>query len=206
MKKRLLCFFIIITLSFGILGYVFVNGFNKAADSYAASEARLLLVYHINNSINKKISESGMKYSDFAIVSTDAAGRITSIQIDSVKLNLTASELSVLIIDSIKSIRTGEFYIPLGNALGSRLFSGRGPKINVKIVPFGTISSDIKSEFQSAGINQSMHRLIIEFNVCVSIIAPFSSAISQFTVPLCIAETIIVGEVPKVIWGTNPTG
>lgn len=206
MKKRLLVFFMIFALSFGIIGYIFINGFNKAADSFAASEAKLLLVYRINQSINKKISESGMKYSDFAIISTDSSGRITSIQVDSVKLNLMASELSVLIIDSIKSIRTGEFYIPLGNALGSRLFSGKGPKINVRIVPIGTISSDVKSEFQSAGINQSMHRLIIEFNVCVSIMAPFSNAISQFTVPLCIAETIIVGEVPKVIWGTGSTG
>jgi len=114
--------------------------------------------------------------------------------------------MSVLIIESIKRIRTGEFYIPLGNALGSRLLSGRGPKINVKIVPIGTISSNIKSEFQSAGINQSMHRLIIEFKVCVSIMSPFSNSTSQFTVPLCIAETIIVGEVPRVIWGTDSGG
>lgn len=203
MKKRLFIFIIVFLVLFGTAGYFFIEGFNKAADSYALSEAKSLLIYHINNDINKKISESGMKYSDFATISTDDSGRITSIQVDSVKLNLTASEFSVLIIESIKSIQTGEFYIPLGNAFGSRLLSGRGPKINVKIIPIGTISSDIKSEFQSAGINQSMHRLMINFNVCVSIMSPFSSATTNFTVPLCIAETIIVGEVPKVIWGTG---
>ncbi|HOJ47536.1 MAG TPA: sporulation protein YunB [Bacillota bacterium] len=194
---------IIFFVLLGIAGYFFINGFNRAADSYARSEAKMLLIYRINNDIHKKISESGMKYSDFATIRTDDSGRITSIQVDSVKLNLTASEFSVLIVKSIKSIQTGEFYIPLGNAFGSRLFSGRGPKINVKIIPIGTISSDIKSEFRSAGINQSLHRLIIEFKVCVSIMSPFSNSTSEFTVPLCIAETIIVGEVPRVIWGTG---
>lgn len=207
MKKRLFCFIILIIICFSLTLYLFLSGFSNAADSYAKTEANALLTYRVNKSINLKIIEKGLKYEDFALVNTDSNGKITAIQIDSVKLNLLASELVITIIESLKSIEYGEFGIPLGNAFGSKLFSGRGPKIKARIVPFGTVASDVKSVFKSAGINQSVHRIMLNFKVCVSVMTPFSDANSEFTVPLCIAETVIVGDVPNVIWGLgNPSG
>ncbi|HAN21030.1 MAG TPA: sporulation protein YunB [Clostridiales bacterium] len=205
MKKRLLIFFIIVILSFSLPGYMFFTNFAEAADTYAGTEANQMLTYRVNESIYKKISESSLKYEDFALIKTDNNGKITSIQIDSIKLNLIASDLTITIIDNLNSIEFGEFGIPLGNAFGSRLFAGRGPKIKVRVNPFGTVASDIKSVFLSAGINQSMHRIILEFKVCVSLLTPFTNSSSQFTASLCIAETVIVGDVPNVIWGSGNT-
>lgn len=201
MKKRLLLFILIVFITCIPLGYLFYNGFSAAADIYAAGEAKNMLTLRVNECITRQISEKSLKYDDFALVKTDVNGKITSIQIDSIKLNLIASELVLSIINDIKSIEYGEFGIPLGNAFGSRLFSGRGPKINVRINPLGNVASEVKSVFQSAGINQSLHRIILEFKVCVSLLTPFESSSSEFTSTLCIAETVIVGDVPNVIWG-----
>lgn len=201
MKKRLLLFLIIIILILSLPAYLFFCNFSEAADSFALTEANQLLTYRVNQSIYKNISESGLKYKDFALVKNDSNGKITSIQIDSIKLNLIASELVITIINDLNSIEYGEFGIPLGNAFGSKLLAGRGPKINVRVTPIGTVASDIKSVFQSAGINQSLHRIMLEFKVCVSLMTPFTNSSSQFTASLCIAETVIVGDVPNVIWG-----
>ncbi|PKM61595.1 MAG: sporulation protein YunB [Firmicutes bacterium HGW-Firmicutes-21] len=200
MKKRFLCFVIIVLVSFSFPAYLLFNGFSEAADIYAGTEANMLLTYRVNQSIYARIKDSGLKYDDFTLIQTDSDGKISAILIDSIKLNLIASELVITIIDSIKSVEYGEFGIPLGNAFGSRLFSGRGPKINCRVVPLGTVASDIKSVFQSAGINQSLHRIILEFKVCVSLMTPFAGSSSEFTASLCIAETVIVGKVPNVIW------
>ena len=201
MKKRPFYFILIIILSFSLPLYFFMRGFAEAADIYAGTEANMLLTYRVNRSINEKIRDDEHEYSDFAIIQKSDDGKISAIYIDTVKLNLLASDLVMTIIDSIKSIEYGEFGIPLGNAFGSRLFSGRGPKISVRVVPLGTVASDIKSVFRSAGINQSLHRIIVEFRVCVSLMTPFSGSSSEFTSSLCIAETLIVGDVPNVIWG-----
>ena len=207
MKKRLFIFFIVFILSFGLPGYLFFKGFSEASDIFAAGEAKNMLTYRVNDCIYKKVSERGLKYDDFAFIKTDNEGKITSIQIDSVKLNTIASELVKDIIESIRSIEYGEFGIPLGNAFGSRIFSGRGPKIKVRIVPLGTVASEIRSDFKSAGINQSLHRIMLEFKICVSLLSPFASSASEFVSSLCIAETVIVGEVPNVIWGLGePSG
>ncbi|HBR30977.1 MAG TPA: sporulation protein YunB, partial [Clostridiales bacterium] len=73
--------------------------------------------------------------------------------------------------------------------------------------PLGTVASEIRSDFKSAGINQSLHRIMLEFKICVSLLSPFASSSSEFVSSLCIAETVIVGEVPNVIWGLGePSG
>lgn len=203
MKKRHFFYFIIFFVVLSILFYFFLDSFNQAADSYAGSVAKTLLTYRIYESLNENIKHSGLKYDDFAFVAKDRNGKITAIQVDSVKLNIIASELILTVIESINCIQPGEFYIPLGNALHNRLLAGKGPKINVKVNLFGTIANDIKSVFKSAGINQSLHRIMLDFKVCVKLMTPFSEAMSDFSVSLCIAETVIVGEVPNVIWGTG---
>lgn len=184
---------------------MFFKGFSQASDIYASGEAKNMLTYRVNECIYRKISESGLKYDDFALIKSDINGKITSIQIDTVKLNMISSGLVLDILDNINNIEYGEFGIPLGNAFGSRLFSGRGPKIKVRIIPLGTVASEIRSDFRSAGINQSMHRILLEFKICVTLLTPFASASSEFTSSLCIAETVIVGDVPNVIWGLGET-
>ncbi len=201
MKKRLICIFIVVLVSFSVTIYMFLGGFSEAADIYAGTEANMLLTHRVNQSIYRKISEDIPKYEDFALIQKDTGGKVSAIFIDSIKLNLIASELVMTIIESIREIEYGEFAIPIGNAFNSRLFSGRGPKIKIRVVPLGTVASDIKSVFKSAGINQSLHRILLEFRVCVSLMTPFYDSSSEFTASLCIAETVIVGEVPNVIWG-----
>ena len=51
--------------------------------------------------------------------------------------------------------------IPLGNALGSKLFSGMGPELKVGVLPMGEVSAEYFTEFYAAGINQTRYKIYI---------------------------------------------
>lgn len=193
----LLAFFLAMTIPV----YFFINGFNEAADIYASTEANALLTYEINKAIYSYYS--GGRYDEYVSITKSSDGRTMSLSIDSAKINMLSSELVLVILDSIGSIEKGDFRIPAGNAFGSRFFSGRGPGIDVRVVPIGTVATDIDSSFTSAGINQTLHRIKVDFIVCVNLLTPFSDSSSTISLSVNIAETIIVGEVPQLIWDSS---
>ena len=60
----------------------------------------------------------------------------------------------------------------------------------------GTVTADLHSEFLSAGINQTLHRLVLNVDVPLSILLPGSRGNTVAKVTVCVAETVIVGRVP----------
>jgi len=80
--------------------------------------------------------------------------------------------------------------------INSDLFSGRGPKIPIKIVPLGTVSTSFSNQFTAAGINQTRHQIMMDIVVDISILLPGYQTGTQVTTQVTIAETVIVGAVP----------
>ena len=87
--------------------------------------------------------------------------------------------------------------IPFGTALGIEWLSGSGPGIKVEVMPVGTVDTEIKSEIVSAGINQSHHRIILNVKANFTIVSAVSNIPTSIEINVCIAETVIVGEVPQ---------
>ena len=55
----------------------------------------------------------------------------------------------------------------------------------------------MKSEFISAGINQTMHKIYLQIDCKVIIVTPFSQIEEKITNQILIAEAIILGNVPN---------
>lgn len=62
----------------------------------------------------------------------------------------------------------------------------------------------MKSNFETAGINQTKHSLILEVIAQVRVLAPFVSEIEEYKNSIVIAETIIVSDTPSSYY--NITG
>ena len=62
-----------------------------------------------------------------------------------------------------------------GGITGSRYLSGFGPGINIKIIPVGNVVTNLKSEFNAAGINQTLHRIYLELACTVTIVTPYDT-------------------------------
>ena len=99
--------------------------------------------------------------------------------------------------EELNKVETDDVYIRLGSFTGSKLLAGRGPKVKFKISTIGNVETDLKSEFSSAGINQTLHRVYLEVKCRVVILTPFDEVEEIITNQVLIAEAVIVGNVPN---------
>ena len=86
--------------------------------------------------------------------------------------------------------------VPLGAALGVPLLSGIGPRIRVRLVPVGAVHAAFATEFESAGINQTRHKIFLRLRATVRLVLPTGGQAVEVESELLIAESIIVGQVP----------
>ena len=92
------------------------------------------------------------------------------------------------------------FDIRLGSFTGSKLLSGSGPKIKIRIQTDGNVQTELKSEFTSTGINQTLHRLYINV-ICTTIVyTPFSNTKETVESKILLAEAVIVGKIPDTYY------
>jgi hypothetical protein len=66
-------------------------------------------------------------------------------------------------------------------------------------VPLGSVDYVIDSKLISGGVNQTLHRITINYNFEINCLAPFSETVIAMNNTLILAETVIVGEVPNYI-------
>ena len=99
--------------------------------------------------------------------------------------------------NELKQVKSTTAYIPIGTALKSPILAKYGPQLKVSIEPIGTVSVDFKTSFESAGINQTRHRIYLEAKTQVKVVIPLTTSTKEVKAQIPICETIIVGEVPE---------
>ena len=96
-----------------------------------------------------------------------------------------------------------ELGIPIGSFVLPELLSGRGPGIPVRILTIRNSDASFQSYFSAAGINQTIHQLIMSVSVDVSILVLGETQDVVVTSEVVVAETIIVGQVPDTLLQTG---
>ena len=201
MKKRLFftLFFLIIAFS---LIFAFIDArLTPLIRTLASAYAATMLNDITSGAAAEYIRENGGSTSDLVEVRQSADG-VSAVYVNSAAVNLLASGISAII-----SARLCEneksFSVPSGNLLSGTLLAGRGPEISVKLLFAGSISGNYKSSLSSAGINQTLHRVTLCFNVAMTA-AVGAKDVGFETVSECmICETVIVGKVPTVYVGSG---
>lgn len=150
----------------------------------------------INQSIVERITDDGVTYKSLVHFEKDVSGQITALNTDIVSINRLRADITEEVLRSLELADTSKLSIPVGNLINSELLGGRGPRIPLKIVPLGTVSSNFSNQFSAAGINQTRHQIMMDITVDITILLPGYSVGTQVTTQVCIAETVIVGAVP----------
>ncbi len=88
--------------------------------------------------------------------------------------------------------------IPIGTLSGNYLLSGKGPGLKLRICPAEEVTVRLESEFTSAGMNQTTHRISAIITAEVSSSMPIYSFSTKVEFEFLIAETVIIGEVPAL--------
>ena len=111
------------------------------------------------------------------------------------------------ILDAARGLLADEgIVLPLGSALGSGIFSGKGPRVRFEILPVGTVKTTFVTEFESAGINQTRHKISLEATASVRIVLPSGARTVSVQASALMAESILIGEVPQSYIQVPETG
>ena len=81
--------------------------------------------------------------------------------------------------------------------------AGRGPAVKIQISSIGTVETDLRSEFTSQGVNQTLHRLYLEVKCKVNILTPFKDTEKEITNQVLLLENVIVGKIPETYYNFN---
>ena len=153
---------------------------------------------NIINETSLRILNKEFKYNEMINVEKDDNGKIVLIQSDTGKLNYIASRLSSECNKSLADMSNNKIKVPLGWITEKSLFYNLGPKISMEVEPIGNVVVTYESKFESAGINQTRHKIYLNVNGKVRIKLPIKSTEIDVNTQVPVCDTIIVGEVPNM--------
>ena len=139
-------------------------------------------------------------YDTFFTMEKDEKGNIQMINANVLKINQITSDIAISIQKRLNSEYKNDIYIPCGAITGIKYLSGFGPRINLNISSSGNVDTNLKSEFVSQGVNQTMHRVYLEIKTNVNILTSFKTIQKKIENQVLIAEHIIVGEIPAAYY------
>ena len=161
--------------------------------------------YDVNNTLNSMLCQVLFDYTSknkelinsICEYSTQD-GKIKSINVNSHSVSLVSSEISKNLLQAITSLENDDFGIPIGNAFGLAILSGRGFKLKIKTVPIGNIAMNTESMFVSAGINQTLFKLVLNIRCAYQALSPFAESKGELAFSYTLCEAVIVGDVPEL--------
>ncbi|OCA96756.1 sporulation protein YunB [Clostridium beijerinckii] len=154
--------------------------------------------------INKKsvdILSKDFKYDEMVKIEKDNQGNIILIQADTGKLNYIAAELSTECNKELSDMKNNAIKVPLGWMSDKSAFYNVGPKISVEIEPIGNISTSYESKFESAGINQTRHKIYLNVTAKIRLRLPLRNQDAEVSTQVPVSDTIIVGKIPNTTLG-----
>lgn len=195
-KKRLIISLVWVLLVVVVI-IVFSFMVNPVIMDTVEIKSRALATRAMNSSVADVVMNS-IVYDDLVNIVSDEFGNISMIQANSLAINNLSKDLA-----QTCEVRIGEFgkegvTIPIGTFTGVPLLVGRGPRVNVKMTPVGSVICKFVSHFETAGINQTVHKIYVNISATVSVIMPLSSRSFKAEQEVLISESVIVGQVPEV--------
>lgn len=201
-KKYLIITLLMIIACFLIFIYVFDKIIAPTVLLVSDSEMQAKTLDIINTNIAEVYTEK-FNYNDVIKVQKDSSGAIKMINADTIKLNELATEVAIKSQRDIKEVGSIGVKMPIGYITKNNIMSYWGPSITVKMEPIGRVVVTYESLFESAGINQTRHKILVNVKTNLKIILPLQSKEVEVVNQIPISDTVIVGEVPNSMWGGN---
>ena len=196
MSRRQKRWFIIIIVAVLIISIIIDVKIKSSVLQLARSKAQLSETAAINRIVNERVVND-IEYQDLVAVHKDDQGRIVMIQPNTIMLNKIMTRTVIEISDVTANMREDSIIIPSGQLLGLSFIAGYGPKIRVKILPAGEVKVNVLNKFDQAGVNQTRHLIYFKIDSNIKIAVPYMDENIHVSTIIPLAETIIVGEVPK---------
>ena len=201
--RSLLRFSILLLAISIILVFLFRSRYREVIRELAETQVKNTTSDLTNDAIAKQIADGIIQYDRIVFFEKDLDGKITALKTNMSEVNRLKTDILNIINDEILALDTSDIGIPMGSLFLPELLSGKGPVIPVHILSIRNSDASFSSNFVQAGINQTLHQLIMMVSVDVAILVLGQVGSFTITSEVVVAETVIVGDVPNTFLQTG---
>lgn len=189
--KRLWRLMAVVTL----LSIYLVLVVNPVVFNYADAMVNAVTVQAVSSGVADVVKTD--TYSSLTDIRRDTNGTITSINADALAMNVLAAQVSARAQSYLTDRSMEGIMVPIGTFSGVPFLVGRGVPVKLKLQLVGAVNCNFESEFKSAGINQTEHKITLRSYATVDVILPLYSKRTNVVIEMLFSDSIIVGEVPE---------
>ena len=181
---------------FTILMYMFDKNAMPTIMAVADAEMRAKATQIVNTAIINEYSKQ-FNYDQVIKVDKDSQGNIVMLKADTLKMNKIACDVALQSQKELMKLGKVGIKVPIGYITNNNILSYYGPCITIKMNPIGYVETKYSSEFESAGMNQTRHKIYVKVKTTVRVMIPLKNNNIEIDNEVPIAETIIVGKIPN---------
>ena len=198
--KAFVCFAVVLFVG---LFLFFEKRISPFMSDYTVMKGKQTMTELFAETVNQKMTEMNLKYSDLIEITYSDSGEIQSLNTDVVTINKLKNEVTADLSKKLSQEYEFKAEIPIGSLINSEFLSGSGKSLEFNNIVTGDVKSDFRSEFDPAGINQTIHRLYFDITGDLIIICGGTQEPIELTTAVLVGETVIVGNVPNVNSGLS---
>lgn len=203
-RKRLTIVIISIVFIFAVCILYLRLAVAPVLKTVSEDQIRALAVTAVNEAVSE-VMEQSPSYTDMVIIGYDNENCINSIRINSTAVNSIVQKSTIESQNRITELGAQGIDVPVGSLSGIMLFSGKGPDLNLRVVPVGSVTAKLCSEFKEAGINQTNHRIYLRIGAKISAILPGANNVINTETDVVILESVIIGKIPDTYLNSTST-
>lgn len=168
-----------------------------SAVAMAKMRATSAATHAINKGITKALAANQLMMKDLVTYDYNEEGELISWDINSITINNLSASITECSIQELENISMEPYKIPIGSLGNNRIFSNMGPKINIEIIPVGTVKVNYDNEICSVGINQVSHTVWLNVDVIIQFVVPLYSDQIAVSRKIVLIDKVIAGKIPE---------
>lgn len=188
----------LIALAFVLIGALILIDLRirPIIEKTSSYQSKILATRIINQAVYDEVHSELFDYTALIGTTLKPDGTISSLQTNMINVNKLKTLVTANVNEALQTMEEHKLSISMGTLSGIYFLYGKGPTIPVTVSPQGYVQTMLASEFASAGINQTVHRIVLEISVDISAIIPGYTTSVQVDTNFVVAETVVVGEIP----------
>lgn len=194
-RKRLAIAISSIILLFAVVVVYIRFVVTPVVKTVAEEKVRALTVSTVNAAVTS-VLEAEPSFVDMVEYGHDANGDLNSIKINATRVNAVMQRSVQKTQNGLSDMISSGVNIPVGSVSGITFLSGKGPNLNVAVIPVGAVDARLRSEFSEIGINQTIHKIYLSLDSTIKIIIPGAGNTIKSSSEVLLVESVIIGKVP----------
>lgn len=166
---------------------------------YTIMKGQQTMTELFSETVNEKMNDMNLSYEKLMNITYSQNGEVQSLNTDVVTVNKLKNEVTAELSEKL----SGEFEyaveLPIGSIINTEFLSGLGKSIEFNNIVTGDVKSEFRSEFETGGVNQTIHRLYIDIIGDLLIIGGGEQEPIELTTSVLVGETVLVGNVPTIL-------